>query len=568
MKKVLIFFFSFLINWPVLAQSALVCPPNPSSPTQQYCEEGKGISTNPSNPNNDECPQLKNNLEWRIQNSQNLPENFNVVGPNSQNFLIQNPFTGPADAFYRPFISQQLGSNYQPADGWELIKVEFGTYGNRDNNNIPGWQENMPNGRNPKLPYMILYNKYTGTMRFFGSLLEPDAVFKTVKIELRIPKVSPNHAKNPNLPNTYLALSATNLLSIQGESIQPLDQQTSGASLNVFVPYTNNPNNFFWFDVPLAYDPCVCNNRVQLDVSFSFVQTADIDIKGSLNGSIKTNTTSNNQDYGLMVFSRILSAGAAAGAAIATKGAIVNYKAFLDLIDIVKNHPSLDAQEKQDLTVLKNLATCTTDFVKILKTNGGQIEDPDQKKSVEAGIKIFEGSLNFFNSLSKNCNTSDNASTAISGTILANGTVNTTIDVSGSRILLALPGSKWNDIQLQDNNYASSQNKDIPSYTTYNERLGTLAMLETPNVNVEQLNYTYYFTNEQGIISGPTNGKYVRLKLADPLLYSFNPKLNVDYNKTKIDCRFLIGKNTPDLPFTNAENKTNNVFSYNYKYSN
>jgi hypothetical protein len=571
MKKLQLLFLSYLVSHQLFAQQALNCPPDINLPIQQFCEQGRNISTNPSSPLNTECPQLKNNFDWRVQNAQNLAENYSVVGPNAQSFIIQNPFTGPADAFYRPFISQQLGSNYLPEDGWELLKMEFGTFGNRDNNSIPNWQPNMSNGRTPKLPYFILYNKYSGTMRFFGTLLEPDAVFKTVKIELRVPSRSPGNPETPGYINTYLDLSATNLLSIQGESIQPLDHQTSEAALTVFVPYTNNPSNFFWFDTPLAYDPCVCNNKVQLDVSFSFVQEADVDITGSLTGSIKTQSNSSNQDYVLMAFSRILGAGVAAGGALISNGAIVNYKAFTDLIDIFKDHPSLSADKKQDLQVLKNYASCSVDFLKMLKASSLDTDDQSEKKRVESGIKIVEGSVTFLNSLTKDCSSGDNSSTVISGTIKATGTVSTTIGVTGSRVLLALPGSKWNDIHLQSNNYISTSNKDIPSYPTYNERLGTLAMLETPTIDIEQLNYSHYYTDEDNNVFGPVAGKYVKIKLSDPLVYCFNPKLNIDLGNSKIDCRFLISKVTAftqftkDLTYSEAENHDNQFYSYNYR---
>lgn len=61
------------------------CPPNPSAPTNQYCEEGQGISTDPNNLINVECPDLKNNFEWRVFNAIkliNTSELLEFIKPN------------------------------------------------------------------------------------------------------------------------------------------------------------------------------------------------------------------------------------------------------------------------------------------------------------------------------------------------------------------------------------------------------------------------------------------------------------------------------------------------------
>jgi hypothetical protein len=48
-------------------QSSPNCPPNPNTNTEEFCEEGKGIRTNPVDLHNPECPDLKNNFDWRAQ---------------------------------------------------------------------------------------------------------------------------------------------------------------------------------------------------------------------------------------------------------------------------------------------------------------------------------------------------------------------------------------------------------------------------------------------------------------------------------------------------------------------
>lgn len=408
------FYFSAFIFFTigVLAQQP-ECPPKPQANVEQFCEEGKGIKTNPDDLHNPECLDLKNNFDWRVQNA-GATEFYPAVGPGGDNFNIRNPFTGPIDAHYAPYISASQGSNYNPEDGWELLKVEFGTYGNIDANNISGWHSNMPNSQEPKLPYMMLYNKFTGTLRFFGSLLEPHNTYKTVEIELRIPVQSPptQVGGSPTGNNYQSDLKATNLLSIQGKAMQPLDQETDESAMSVFVPYNNNSATFFWFDVPLAYDPCVCNNRAQLDVSFKFVQEADVEIEGDINGSI--NTQSNGSvNYGVMAFNRILAVGISTAAAIKTGGAVINFKSFVGLIDIFKNHPSTSEAQKESLETFQNILYCVSDFAKVIRDNYSDLDD--NKKKIKAANKILDANTTFLSSYTSGCNTKDNAALTITG---------------------------------------------------------------------------------------------------------------------------------------------------------
>lgn len=539
MKNKYLLFTLFFVQSLFGQQTPPNCPSNPSANTEEYCEEGKGISTNPEELQNPECPDLKNNFDWRAQTSSST-EWYPVIGPNGNQFNIQNPFTGPNDAFYFQYVSAQQGSNYNPENGWELLKVEFGTYGNIDANNIAGWHPHKPNGNEPKLPYMMLYNKYTGTLRFFGSLLDPHNTYKTIEIELRIPEKSPEALMPPNFNNTYQSnLKATNLLSIQGKSVQPLDQETDETAISVFVEYTNNPNNFFWFDVPVAYDPCICNNRVQLDVSFKFVQEADVNITGSLTGEIQTQNQGQG-NYGLMVLNRILAAGISTAAAVKSGGAVINIKAFTDLIDIFKNHPNTSNQTSDNLDALQNVLECTSDWAHVMRDNKPFVPSSERQKW-KAANDVIDAHTTFLSSLASGCNDKDNVATTITGMIEASGTVTQTDVISGTRINMALPGSKWNDFNLKFNDYADGSGRVVPSYPTYNERLGVFALLETPKVQLEDL----VELREETFLSGTYNvvEKIVnKLHLKEELKYTFNPSLNIDNDKTIIECRYLVRK--------------------------
>ena len=45
------------------------CPVNNNAPITTYCEQGKGINTNPANPVNPECSTQVNNYDWRVKHT-------------------------------------------------------------------------------------------------------------------------------------------------------------------------------------------------------------------------------------------------------------------------------------------------------------------------------------------------------------------------------------------------------------------------------------------------------------------------------------------------------------------
>ncbi len=555
MKKIIIAIVILLITQTRLISQT--CTPNPAA---QNCETGKGISTNPNNHVNPECPNLVNNFDWRVKHTPggNVPdERFWVYYNDDQNpTWIRNPFNGPINASYGN-LTDNHNSNYHPEDGWELLKVEFGSNGNIGLGVDVQPGPNTVSNERPKLPYMILYNKYSGTMRFFGSLLEPDNTYETVRIELRIPTQSPLKQGQTYINVYNPDLKATNLLSIQGETVQPLDQETDESSIAVFVKYTNNPKVFFWFDLPVTYDPCVCNNKVQLDVSFAFVQTANIDITGKLSGGIKTEKKG-TQDYGKMAFGRILAAGVSGAVAIKTGGAVVNYKAFIDLIDVVRDHPNRNQTERDNLDKLKNYLTCAE---KMFSVVNGSFKDvttsstlkADLTKQIAAGQKILDANTTFLSSLVNGCKSSDNAATTITGAITASGTFTLKDEIAATHISLALPGSNWSDKQMQSN--TNKQGTWIPSYPTYNERLGVLSILETPELGVH-IKRTECSTYVNGEITMFANLSYSFL-LSEKLKYVFNPKVNININKSKIQVRLVVKMPINNGPPINSSLKVN-----------
>jgi hypothetical protein len=398
---------------------------------------------------------------------------------------------------------------------------------------------------------MILYNKYTGTFRFFGAILNQLTDYGVVRIELRIPQTSPNFG--PNGENLYQSdLKATNLLSIQGETIQPLDEETDETSLVVFAQATNNTNNMFWFDMPVAFDPCLCNIRSQLDITFTFLQTGVIDINGVPETGVKNSTTPG--EYAQKVAGRVFAAVLSTAVAIKTGGTVINFKAYTDLVKLVRENPNanLSQEQKDNLENLENFLSCSANFAKVVNKNYKGLESSSSVAKKAAAEKLLDGSITFASALTNGCVENDKAGTASTGAFVARGTHTTASVVVGTPVRLAMPGSKWSDTRMQINDY-SENGKYVPVYPSYNERLGTFALLETPEIKVSSR-----------LIEGPDDFKaptylpsdlidhpqpithQLKVYKIDPqgsLKYIFNPKMNVNLDETRIQVRYVVKQN-------------------------
>lgn len=525
----------------------------------EVCEDGKGISTNPENPINLEAPAVDhwrlNDFDWKIQNPTNPQNNENYFyhfDPNTPNQPIINPFSGPSttDIDYYEYLTAGDASDYHPADGWELMKVDFGKA-----------PEGTLSGVYPTLPHMMLYNKYTGTLRFFGVLRNPSPIFSVVEVKMSIPKYSPG-ADNDYESTYQRNLNATNMLSIQGESIQPLDQETSENTLSVFVNYTNNNQTFFWFDVPLAYDPCVCQFKSQFNIDFEYVQEADITLSGDITGKIETVEDLNDPSKNKAVkgFTTVLAAGISTALAVKTGGAVINVKAYKELVDLIADNTS-DPSTKASLETLSTAIGCGgQQLADILAGNFGKWEgdfgslsEKEQTKRVAKAKKIVESSTKFFSSVEKGCvNGKSTAKTVITGRVEASGSVITRTDIQGDEILMGVPGSKW-DIELSERSSTLNQpyNKLVPAYPMYNERVGTFAMLKTPKIDISSNSDVCWSRSHREVdIINPipedllTINTHISwsMKVSEDLLYSFNPTLNLDPDNTTILVRVVGSK--------------------------
>ena len=152
-------------------------------------------------------------------------------------------------------------------------------------------------------------------------------------------------------------------------------------------------------------------------------------------------------------------------------------------------------------------------------------------------------STTFISALTTGCTDSDKAGTTVSGAFVAKGTSTQKNTIQGTEILLAMPGANWSDKTMQNSAYIKN-GKTIAAYPTYNERLGTFALLETPAIKVSYRKLAerdFLLTANDKTIQQyvAERDRILRLEAQGELKYAFNPIMNVDVEKTKILFRYV-----------------------------
>lgn len=192
---------------------------------------------------------------WQTSSSDHL---WNIIG-----FGLETP--GKAD--------------FQPADGWELIKRDFGVKADGSVNNS---QARVG-------PYFILYNRFSGTLRVIGYLPAGDGGFPVINVRLSLANDGGN---KPTGLFAYYNRDA----DIATTVARPMDQTTSVASIVTPAKLGAAANIPFFADFQLAYDPCTCNFASALEVSFEKVQTMKVDLYGKILGTTQPISTFNSQN--------------------------------------------------------------------------------------------------------------------------------------------------------------------------------------------------------------------------------------------------------------------------------
>ena len=481
------------------------------------------VNTDPRNPYNPDRPDLENTFFW-FPHNENNHNNFEIITGGGTYPSINNPFWVPTSLMVGQLVNLQ-NSDFYPEDGWELLKVNFGRL-----------NDGTERANTTSMPYMILYNRYSGTMRFLGMWPDASNSWQIIRFQISLPQ------KKWTSDESGLNLDATNLLSVQGDAIQPLDQQTEETVYEVITEYpgVSNASFFFWFDLPVAYDPCICNNDVALELEATLENKWDVTVKGVLDAQVIQQGVPQS-GYSSLVAKRIIGAAGATAGAIATGGAVINTGGFTGLLDIFSQRPGVSDETKAGLDLLQgslNAAAEVTYDSQKLEWRNTVTGETLTKKDWE---KLFSGIGSFLNAgvdFANPGSSTGKPTTSVVGRITATGTA-TLNQNSGNRVYLGVPGSNW--ANSLDEIIQSTSNGLNPEAPIYNNPLGTFAMLKTPTFKVKSKNYSFCHPcivgNPQAGVT-PNIGAHQRTQLSlvlnDPLLYYINPALDVNNDNSKI----------------------------------
>jgi len=494
------------------------------------------MSTDPRNPSNPDRPELENTFFWFPHNG-NAAEDFPML-PSGGILLPSVP-----SPFYNVSATLQVGqlavleqSDFWPEDGWELLKVNF------------GWLNNgNERGVKPSMPYIALYNKYTGTMRFLGMFPNASNSWKIIRFNVSLPK-------NKLMPDEVESdqLDATNLLSIQGDAAQPLDQQTEENVYEIIAEYPgiSNASFFFWFDLPVAYDPCVCYNDVGIQLTASVENNWNLTLKGTLNGQILQQGVPNAQNHSALVAKRIIGAAGATAAAIVTGGAVIQTSQFTGLLDIFSQRPGISNQAQSNIKLLQQTMAAATNVIYDPQKLEWRNTVTDKAMGKSDWDKLLTGVGSFLNSGVDYLNPTGKASsprTSVVGSMTATGTA-TLNSETGDLVYWGVPGTKWtNTLEEVITNTPSNEPGPgglLPEVPLYNNPLGTFALLKTPTLIVKSIshNLKVWYTHPYPEHECSPN-LFTELKFffdSEYFKYYFNPILNLDMDKTEILASIVI----------------------------
>ncbi|MEO0727829.1 MAG: T9SS type A sorting domain-containing protein, partial [Bacteroidota bacterium] len=429
---------------------------------------------------------LLNDFDWRTQSYLIDPDN-----PNDPDSWVGSPFYND-DAtklsyLWNPTAYPLSALDYEPADGWELIRFD-------------------PD----EDAYVILYNKYTSILRVLFLLPSTQADYDAVMAEIMF---DPPAGTGGNVTALFHPTTGEN---------QALDQNSLGA-LQSYVVYPNEDDIFMHFDIPVEYDPCTClSGASTLKINFKKINEMElqlygryVDIEQNL-ASIENGAGFLNEDFLTQAY-LVENPSDVAGAHIFKYWDIVvnDYKEFMEIeeaftekyqfykvfgeaVGIAQGLGIFDAIKvaKFKLPLVGDVKITGDKLLKIVAGTVKQLGAPLKKKLDEAGKRVDQlGTTSFTH-----------------GEMVLNGSLVDDIPL-GSGIAFNLPGSAA----------ANECSEGVPQlYPRYNETLGRFALINTPKVHYEFLMPALNYRN-------------IKLRI-DPntLEYALNPAANILEDQTQI----------------------------------
>lgn len=525
-------FISFSVT--LFAQSA-----NPAHNVDGYYNT---LRTNPDNPLNTEIPQKQNGgsiyhsnpiFDWRSYY-------FKKKGLCDNEQIVISPYEQTDNDLLTDICTNK---DYKPESGWELITQRFGD---------PMDSEDFLSGIN--FPYFILYNRYTGLLRFFISVCETEA-YQSARFTLQF--------------NSGRITSALDLgVSSEDKPFRALDDSIGLPKYTSVCEFKNESKKWFYADFTMMYDPCGCLINTSLDFKVDLIRegqialtattkgiidpaylsngTIDPDLFTVRNKAITSNKINNSKSYGAMDL--INNVGSIGKKATDTYNSLTYMNSWYQ--GFVNSFSSLPSDSPSNLNTK---ADTKDDAVKGFSQLAKEAEKPNFLSMGLKAIPYIGSTLSildaFFGGGQANSGplkvsmtpTGIMMSTAIKGTI--------TEFMPHKGFVINTPGSQYNGLD--------------DFYPYYNRTLGVFNLLRTPVLKQEkiqihedriepiepQTNNPYYTVNLK------TKFAY-KVKLDNDIQYVINPAAGLKMNTEDIEiyAELLIQRPGMDLYFVPDNN--------------
>jgi hypothetical protein len=557
------------------------------------CPEDKGISANPANPINCEVSnqyptktnQFLNTFDWG-KNTNNI---FSSIPLNPLAGWQVPDYSNPSaplsmlSPFYQGYLAKSGGTpinefDFHWEDGWELLYMNTGYFPNGDFYHNPSLNMNpiitsQLGLHHDRVPYIVVYNRYTGKMRLFFNLFAPLGTYNDINLDIG-----------------YLTSSNVSGVFRHGNGYDtPLDQETSTSSFSTNFLNGSNKQRWFMSDVQMGYDPCVCNYFSQFDFKLTGITSFDVNLYGRSISAVVPLKDANGPTYNNYlnlntVDANLNSKGSGAIIYKTLDGMLTDYdKELKEYKDQLADYNSLGNKAQRSLMSLAKtglnsaltglvptyiLKDLSSDAVRVVTKITDREEydaakqwyqqdptDPNSpwlltnvsnKPEGEAAYKrMQEDSKKYSMSLSK---TLKGGIGSMSDALFTSFYTEPTKPVAPNMPTATLSEMRINGtIDKQDpieigDLYNPGSFKFVPNgsfnpiaYPIYNEPVGLFALIKTPSVSVYHPEPTYYMEND---ISFTEDKLYFKLK--SPFKYRFNHALDFDFNKTQIYAQFQV----------------------------
>lgn len=495
-------------------------------------------TTSPSTPDS----KLLNAFNWTSTN----PIQLSNMQYNQQMVSLKNP----QQLQYYSYIYN--GEELSPENGWELLLFNIGTYPNLDSN---------PNGELPDLPYIVLYNRYTGIVRVFANygngFLPTGISFDAVKVIL-----------------TFDGLTVNGTLRLQEGKDKSLDQQTNITQIVSLAKHPNAPGKWFSTDFQVTYDPCICYFPSDMRINFEFITSESLELHGReinieqdlINGTaLETKDYLSNFDYtgntaeGGMIMYRTIDALVAD-----YEAKLIEYKAKLEEVNehnekinrnlaVIKLFKHVVLQGGNSVISEIGSMPWIGEVVEFANDLIGDTVVTKQQIINEAKNGFSKEVNQFFakNFEAKPLPTSPSTPSASFSEMHFKGNIQNETTIAGPNFYT--PGTYGSE---------GTGTPLVPSalqYPVYNDAFGVFALLNKPKIKISK---TIPIDNQVNFVSQNTNtsntgsylvqlyryqtwSKFYQFQLAEDLKYAINSKLDV--KNCKVEAAFNIKAVPKDL---------------------